>query len=148
MLYQLSYWIVLQKWGLGGEIGRDGWNRTSDAGVKVPCLDRLATPLYKKRWAGADERPGPVYGVGDGTRTHDTRNHNPMLYQLNYAHHIHFFHFTRGGFLRPQDGRRPNWGLRPTRLAGLARLEGLEPPAHCLEGSCSIHLSYRRIWSG
>ena len=29
-----------------------------------------------------------VSGVGDGTRTHDTRNHNPMLYQLNYAHHI------------------------------------------------------------
>ena len=27
----------------------------------------------------------------------------------------------------------------------MARLEGLEPPAHCLEGSCSIHLSYRRI---
>ena len=30
----------------------------------------------------------------------------------------------------------------------VARLEGLEPPAHCLEGSCSIHLSYRRMWSG
>ena len=28
----------------------------------------------------------------------------------------------------------------------LARLEGLEPPTHCLEGSCSIHLSYRRIF--
>ena len=26
----------------------------------------------------------------------------------------------------------------------MARLEGLEPPTHCLEGSCSIHLSYRR----
>ena len=24
------------------------------------------------------------------------------------------------------------------------RLEGLEPPTHCLEGSCSVHLSYRR----
>ena len=29
-----------------------------------------------------------VSGVGDGTRTHDTRNHNPMLYQLNYIHHM------------------------------------------------------------
>ena len=46
-----------------------------------------------------------------------------MLYQLNYAHHIKF-------------------------SERMARLEGLEPPAHCLEGSCSIHLSYRRIWSG
>ena len=36
----------------------------------------------------------------DGTRTHDTRNHNPLLYQLNYSRHlvcqkdvakIHFF---------------------------------------------------------
>jgi hypothetical protein len=26
----------------------------------------------------------------------------------------------------------------------VARLEGLEPPAGCLEGSCSIRLSYRR----
>ena len=30
----------------------------------------------------------------------------------------------------------------------LARLKGLEPLTHCLEGSCSIHLSYRRVWSG
>ena len=28
---------------------------------------------------------------------------------------------------------------------GKARLEGLEPPTHCLEGSCSIPLSYRRL---
>ena len=69
-------------------------------------------------------RSGPsalrAYGVGDGTRTRDTRNHNPMLYQLNYIHH----------------------------RTSLARLKGLEPLAHCLEGSCSIHLSYRRLWSG
>ena len=36
----------------------------------------------------------------------------------------------------------------PPPQAELARLKGLEPLAHCLEGSCSIHLSYRRIWSG
>ena len=29
----------------------------------------------------------------------------------------------------------------------LARQEGLEPPTYCLEGSCSIQLSYWRIWS-
>ena len=29
------------------------------------------------------------YGVGDGTRTHNARNHNPVLCQLNYTHHIH-----------------------------------------------------------
>ena len=27
----------------------------------------------------------------------------------------------------------------------MARLKGLEPLTHCLEGSCSIQLSYRRI---
>ena len=30
----------------------------------------------------------------------------------------------------------------------LARQEGLEPPTYCLEGSCSIQLSYWRISSG
>ena len=30
------------------------------------------------------------YGVDDGARTHDRRNHNPELYQLSYAHH--FYH--------------------------------------------------------
>ena len=29
--------------------------------------------------------------------------------------------------------------------AKMARQEGLEPPAYCLEGSCSIQLSYWRI---
>ena len=29
--------------------------------------------------------------------------------------------------------------------AELARQEGLEPPTYCLEGSCSIQLSYWRI---
>lgn len=30
------------------------------------------------------------YGVDDGDRTHDNRSHNPVLYQLSYAHHIAF----------------------------------------------------------
>ena len=29
-----------------------------------------------------------------------------------------------------------------------ARLERLELPTRCLEGSCSIHLSYRRVIGG
>ncbi len=32
-----------------------------------------------------------------------------------------------------------------TTFPQVARLEGLEPPAGCLEGSCSIRLSYRRL---
>ena len=27
------------------------------------------------------------FGVADGARTHDNRNHNPGLYQLSYDHH-------------------------------------------------------------
>ena len=30
----------------------------------------------------------------------------------------------------------------------VACLEGFEPPTYCLEGSCSIQLSYWRVWSG
>ena len=30
----------------------------------------------------------PEYGVDDGTRTHDDRDHNPGLYQLSYVHHF------------------------------------------------------------
>jgi hypothetical protein len=32
---------------------------------------------------GDDEK----FGVADGNRTHDNRNHNPGLYQLSYSHH-------------------------------------------------------------
>ena len=31
--------------------------------------------------------PPAKNGVDDGARTHDRRNHNPVLYQLSYAHH-------------------------------------------------------------
>lgn len=32
-------------------------------------------------------RLGFFNGVSDGARTRDDRNHNPVLYRLNYAHH-------------------------------------------------------------
>ena len=61
------------------------------------------------------------YGVGDGTRTHNAWNHNPVLCQLNYTHHIYL-------------------------AEKMARQKGLEPLTYCLEGSCSIQLSYWRIY--
>ena len=45
--------------------------------------------------------------------------------QLSYTHHISLL----------------------THHKEVARLKGLEPLTHCLEGSCSIHLSYKRIFS-
>ena len=38
------------------------------------------------------------------------------------------------------DGEKPH-----KSQIRLARLKGLEPLTHCLEGSCSIHLSYGRL---
>ena len=44
---------------------------------------------------------------------------------------------------------RPLGDTHHMKLEYLARQEGLEPPTYCLEGSCSIQLSYWRIcWSG
>jgi hypothetical protein len=34
-------------------------------------------------------------GVTDGARTRDKRNHNPLLYQLNYSHHNSSFDYGR-----------------------------------------------------
>lgn len=45
-----------------------------------------ARPVQKRK---RQAMPGDSeYGVDDGNRTHDTRSHNPVLYQLSYAHHI------------------------------------------------------------
>ena len=63
------------------------------------------------------------YGVDDGNRTHDTRSHNPVLYQLSYAHHI--------AVLVPDSP--------------MAHPAGLEPATIRLEGGCSIQLSYGRL---
>ena len=61
----------------------------------------------------------PYVGVKDGARTRNNRDHNPVLYQLNYQHHLaeHKYHFTSasGGrivflgltnLLPPTQGRR------------------------------------------
>ena len=42
------------------------------------------TPLYNKK----DAFSSVFFWVDSGARTHDTRNHNPMLCQLSYSHHI------------------------------------------------------------
>ena len=60
-------------------------------------------------------------GVDDGTRTRDSRNHNPGLSQLSYVHH------------------------RYIAASSLARPAGIEPATLGLEGRCSIRLSYGRL---
>ena len=75
------------------------------------------TTSHRVKLKGLGLLPIPSCGVGKGARTLGTRNHNPVLCQLSYT---------------PQ-------------IARMARQEGFEPPAYCLEGSCSIQLSYWRI---
>ena len=93
-------------------------------------------------------------GVGNGTRTHNARNHNPVLCQLNYTHHIKMvcqkeLGKSRGGSVKPSPATLvrvafDRSSLTKARLE-MVRQKGLEPLTYCLEGSCSIQLSYWRI---
>ena len=47
--------------------------------------------------------------------------------------------------LEPTISRATIWRSNQLNYTHLARLNGFEPLTHCLEGSCSIQLSYRRI---
>ena len=44
--------------------------------------------LNRPTFGGHIKKAAFARGVDDGARTHDTRNHNPMLYQLNYIHRM------------------------------------------------------------
>ena len=55
-------------------------------GIKIPTVEDTIVSTY-----------GRYYGVGNGTRTHNARNHNPVLCQLNYTHHMKFVNGTPGG---------------------------------------------------
>ena len=57
----------------------------------------LATPQWSKdgsKGRSGRSGPQPQYGVGNGARTHDTRNHNPVLCQLSYTHRIDLSEFS------------------------------------------------------
>ncbi len=109
----------------------------------MPC--RLATPLYTMgpRGQGRAGTTAPalspvcmgwVKGLEPSTPGTTIRCSN----QLSYTHHI------RAGQSRSLRRQRNTCENGPA-LTVMVRLKGLEPLAHCLEGSCSIHLSYRRI---
>ncbi len=57
------------------------------------------------------------------------------IWRANQLRHIHHIHLPM---------RCTLWHCS----IELARQKGLEPLTYCLEGSCSIQLSYWRIWSG
>ncbi len=80
-------------------------------GLEIRCSIRLS---YRRReW------------VGSGDRTHDTWNHNPVLYQLSYTHH------------RAQGHELRDVGVR-----------GFEPPTPCSQSRCATRLRYTPIVVG
>ena len=82
VLCRLSYWGELD-FLRRRKNGRGGRTRTCEWRSQSPMCYHFTTPLYgevKRDW----DIPNPVScGVGYGARTHDTRNHNPVLYQLS-----------------------------------------------------------------
>ena len=59
-----------------------------EAGFQVFFQFLILSPFkeIRKTWEAVN------FGVTDGARTHDNRNHNPGLYQLSYGHHclVHY----------------------------------------------------------
>ncbi|CAI8728364.1 conserved hypothetical protein [Pseudomonas brassicacearum] len=56
--------------------------------VCLPIPPHPRIKLLKQRRQIVRSGASLEYGVDDGDRTHDNGSHNPVLYQLSYAHHI------------------------------------------------------------
>ena len=115
----------------------------------------------------ARQTPCGVLAGMAGLEPAECRSQSPVPYRLGY---IPMWRRPQRGKMGGTQGVRPprkmGWvnGFEPSasratiwrsnqlsythRIIQVARPKGLEPLAHCLEGSCSIHLSYRRMWSG
>ncbi len=89
------------------------------------------------------------YGVGNGTRTHNARNHNPVLCQLNYTHHMIALPnlFGTPGGIRTPDLLLRRQLLYPAEL--LAHFygagDGNRTRVSSLEGWCSTIELHPRI---
>lgn len=63
-------------------------------------------------WLGNNAAPdcsgAALFGVSDGTRTRDIRDHNAALYQLSYTHHCS----------GPHDRERLSWISLPVEVSG------------------------------
>ncbi len=109
------------------------WQGWLDSNQRMRESKSLALPLGDTPvWKGKRDRDTPdpsflfvgwVKGLEPSTPGTTIRCSN----QLSYTHHI-------------SCTREP-----ATYSKKVARQKGLEPLAHCLEGSCSIQLSYWRI---
>ena len=113
------------KW-LCSDDGWDGRTRTYECQSQSLVPYHLATSQYP---ACAKPRRGGKWGEW---RDSNPRSSEPQSDALtNYATPTIFRPDLCGSWCIP----------------ALVRQEGLEPPTYCLEGSCSIQMSYWRIWS-
>src|SRR6266498_2064358 len=55
--------------------------------IPVPRTDDGQTIMGRTCIAAGQDPHLRLYGVSEGTRTPDTWDHNPVLYQLSYTHH-------------------------------------------------------------
>ena len=75
-------------------------------------------PLEPKSSASTNFATSAYSGVIDGARTHDSRNHNPGLYQLSYNHHYNrlFLIYGASGRIRTCYPRLRRPMLYPNEL--------------------------------
>ena len=94
----------------------------------------LATPQCgRAAKAGADAPAlSHKYGVGNGARTHDTRNHNPVLCQLSYTHHMEL---SLTGRNNPRCCYGPSFALWANDRSRSLRLRTTDPAAFGCPGT-------------
>ena len=113
--------------GTGSDPRNDSWNdarlagfEPATGGLEIRCSIQLS---YRRKRADQFEmlRSGRSISVGrnrwedDGDRTHDSWNHNPVLYRLSYILH---------------------------RSGEVVGVRGFEPPAPCSQSRCATGLRH------
>jgi hypothetical protein len=104
-------------------------------------------PLEPKSSASTNFATSAYSGVIDGARTHDSRNHNPGLYQLSYNHHYNrlFLIYGASGRIRTCYPRLRRPMLYPNELQThniMVGAEGFEPPTLWSQTRCATKLRY------